>query len=87
MKTISSKDALLVSSEDDGFNSSSIKHKLVDKENAAKFESSEPLPTTTSHNIAKDFHNILFLMFLYLLQGKIKLVEESFFNYVNYFYV
>lgn len=69
MKTISSKDALLVSSEDDGFNSSSIKHKLVDKENAAKFESSEPLPTTTSHNIAKDFHNILFLMFLYLLQG------------------
>ena len=25
-----------------------------------------------SHSVGKDFHNILFLMFLYLLQGKSK---------------
>ena len=27
---------------------------------------------SSSHNVGKDFHNILFLMFLYLLQGKSK---------------
>lgn len=57
MKTVTSidarLDALMASSEDDNTNNKQ-------KENSNN---------NNSHNLAKDFHNILFLMFLYLLQG------------------
>lgn len=58
MKKNTSKDALISSSDDSS---------LTQRVSSTKSDcSKQPLP----HNIGKDFHNIVFLIFLYLLQGK-----------------
>lgn len=58
MKKNTSKDALISSSDDSS---------LTQRVSSNKSECSKHSP---SHNIGKDFHNIVFLIFLYLLQGK-----------------